>query len=224
MSLDSNIEDILAPQGYEVQYISREKYRGSQPTTLCIAIKAGVRYYASKIAHPDHPDHHRRIQSLDVSPRVARFFVTAEGIVLSEEAQGRNLWEIQPAPDHRQIEAQLIEFALWTRRHQLIHGDLRPWNVFFDNDHGIQVFDWSMLSSFVSDLLPSGDLPRRRGDLLGNGHYAKCHPDLVAEDNYLEVDRRDALLIGKLLRGEIGLSGAWPPESHPSWRPSWCRP
>jgi hypothetical protein len=217
------IEDTLSPQGYRVQYVTREKYRGSDRTKLCIAIKGGVKHYAFRICDPDHPDHHRRIQSIeDLSLRMARFYVTAEGIVLSVEAPGHNLWEIEPAPDPNKVEDQLIEFALWTQRHQLIHGDLRPWNVFFDNDRGVQVIDWPKLSAFVDDLLPRGDLPPRRNDLLGHGHYANSHPALVARCNFTEIDMRDARLIGKLLRGEIGLAGAWPRGSHPSWRPSWC--
>jgi Phosphotransferase enzyme family len=225
MSNSATIEDILSPHGYRVHYVTREKYRGSERTTLCIAEKGGARHYAFKICAPDDPDHHRRIQSIeDLSPRVARFYVTVEGIVLSVEAPGHNLWEIEPAPDPHTVEAQLIEFALWTQRHQLIHGDLRPWNVFFDNDHGVQVIDWLNLSAFVDDLLPRGELPPRRNDLLGHGHYANVYPDLVAERNFTEIDLRDARLIGKLLKGEIGLAGAWPRGSHPSWRPSWCKP
>jgi hypothetical protein len=225
MAHDSTIRDILSPQGYEVQYVCREKYRGSERTMLCVATRDGTRHYASKIVHPDHPDHHRRIQGLDASPRAANFFVTPEGIVLSVEASGQNLWETEPVPDPRQIGAQLIEFALWTQRHQLIHGDLRPWNVFFDNHRGVQVIDWAMLSAFVDDLLPRGELPPRRFDLFDEGkHYAKSHPELVARGDFTGIDRCDALLIGKLLKGEIGLSEAWPRGSHPSWRPSWCKP
>ena len=221
----STIEDVLSPLGYQIQYVARPKYRGSALATLCVATKGGVRHYAFRIGAPDHPDHHRRIQCIeDVSPRMARVEVTAEGILLSVEARGQNLWEMEPVPDLRRVEAQLIEFALWTKKHQLIHGDLRPWNVFLDSEYGVQVIDWRDLSAFADDLLTRGELPARRSDLLGDGHYATFYPGLVAQRNFTEIDLTDARLIGKLLRGEIGLAEAWPRGSRPSWCPSWCKP
>jgi hypothetical protein len=224
MSACGTIKDILSPQGYQVRYATREKYRGSESTTLCIAVKGGVKHYAFKICAPDDPKHHRRIQRIeDLCPRMARFEVTAEGILLSVEAPGHNLWELEPAPDPRIVEAQLTEFALWTKQQQLIHGDLRPWNVFVDNDQSVQVIDWRNLSAFVDDLLPHGDVPPRRIDLLGNGHYANSYPDLVARCDFTDIDLRDARSIGRLLTGEIGLAQAWPQGSRPSWRPSWCK-
>jgi len=225
MNNGASIEDMLSPQGYRLQYVTREKYRGSAPTTLCIAVKGGVKHYVFRIGAPDCPEHHRRIQGIeDVSHRMARFEVTDQGVLLSVEASGQNLWEMEPAPDPHIAEAQLIEFALWTQKHQLIHGDLRPWNVFFDSEVGVQVIDWRDLSAFVDDLLPRGELPPRRSDLLGHGHYATAHADLVAQGNFTEIDLRDARSIGKLLNGDIGLAAAWPRGSHPSWRPSWCKP
>jgi hypothetical protein len=220
----ASIESLLSQQGYQVQFVTREKYRGSGPATLCIAVKGAVRHYAAGICAPDCPEHHRRIQTIeDVSRRMARFEVTPQGILLSMEARGQNLWEIEPAPDPGIIEAQLVEFARWTQKHRLIHGDLRPWNVFFDNEVGVQVIDWGNLSAFVDDLEPHGGLPARRSDLLGTGHYATFHPELVAQGKFTEIDLTDARLIGNLLKGEIGLAEAWP-GYHASWRPAWCKP
>jgi hypothetical protein len=224
MTHSSTIEDILSPRGYQVQYVTREKYAGSDSTTLCIAIKGGVKYYAFKVCAPDHPDHHRRIQSIqDSCPRMAKIVGPIEDVVLSTEARGQNLWGMEVPPDPGIVEAQLLEFARWTQAHHLVHGDLRPWNVFFDHHYGVQVIDWRDLSAFVDDLLPRDTLPPRRGDLLGDGHYAKFHPKLVAQGNFTEIDRWDARLIGKLLRAEIGLSEAWQ-GPHPSRYPSWCKP
>ena len=61
MNGSSKIEEILSPQGYQVEYVTREKYPGSESTTICIAIKDGVKHYVFKVCPPDHPDHHRRI-------------------------------------------------------------------------------------------------------------------------------------------------------------------
>jgi RIO1 family len=220
----SKIEDILSPQGYQVEYVTREKYPGSESTTICIATKDGVKHYAFKVCPPDHPDHHRRIQTIkDSTPRMAKIVGPIEDVVLSVEARGQNLWGMDICFDPGMVEDQLREFALWTQAHGLIHGDLRPWNVFYDHDFGIQVIDWHLLSAFVDDLLPQDVLPARRSDLLGDGHYAKFHPTLVERGDFTEIDLTDARLIGKLLRAEIGLGEAWP-GSQSSRRPSWCKP
>jgi hypothetical protein len=109
------------------------------------------------------------------------------------------------------IEAQLIEFALSTKKNELIHGDLRPWNVFCDNEQKVQVIDWWYLSSFVSDLV--GEHPRRL-DLTREGpdpHYARFHSNLVSVGRFTEIDLTDAKTIGRLLRSEINFSDteAW---------------
>jgi hypothetical protein len=223
MTHGSTFEDILSPLGYQLEYITREKYPGSAVERLCIASRGSVKHYAFRISAPDHPDHHRRIQSIaDSTPRVAAIVGPFEDIVLSVEAKGQNLWSMATPPDPATVEGQLLEFAGWTEAHNLIHGDLRPWNVFFDDHFGVQVIDWRNLSAFVDDLLPRDGVPPRRIDLLGEGHYAKFHPDLVALAKFTEIDRRDAMLIAKLLRGEIGIREAWL-GPHPTWFPDWCR-
>jgi hypothetical protein len=131
--------------------------------------------------------------------------------VLLEEAHGHLLWDLDKAPEPAVVEAQLMEFARGTEKNLLIHGDLRPWNVFFDSERGVQVIDWWFLSSFIDDLLPRGPLPPLRADLLGEGHYVKFHASLVAQGRLTEIDQEDARRIGRLLRGEFGLSEAWQP-------------
>jgi Phosphotransferase enzyme family len=214
-------KSILSPLGYEVAYKDIRKHRGSDAMLrTCFAIKGGVKYYAFKICGHDNPDHYRRIQSIQASiPRMVRMEGPIEDVVLLEEARGEILWEVEPVPDPAVVENQLIEFALGTKANQLIHGDLRPWNVFFDKDCGVQVIDWWCVSSFVDDLI--GNEPRRR-DLI-EGHYARFHANLVAQRNFTVIDLADAHRIGKLLRGDIGFSQAWPASSPWPWYPAWCR-
>ena len=96
MTHGSTIEDILLREGYQVQYVTREKYPGSGSTTLCIASKAGMNYYAFKVSAPDHPDHHRRIRSIsDSTPRMAKIVGPIEDVILSVEAKGQNLWAME---------------------------------------------------------------------------------------------------------------------------------
>ena len=228
--MDATIQEILSSEGYVVTTSLREKYRGAgSHQHVCIATKNSLTYYAFKVGTPacvhDHVDHYERIRTLqDSIPRMARMVGPFEDVVLLEAAHGQLLWDLDKAPDPTIVEAQLIEFALGTARNQLIHGDLRPWNVFFDSEHGVQVIDWWCLSSFVDDLLPRGVLPARRADLLGQGHYAKFHPELVARGKLTDIDQEDARRIGKLLRGDIGLSEAWQPVYQITPRPAWCKP
>jgi Phosphotransferase enzyme family len=126
------------------------------------------------------------------------------------------------APDYAAVlEDQLIAFALGTKKNGLIHGDLRPWNIFFDPARGVQVIDWWKLSAFVDDLV--GDAPQR-GDLIADGkHYVRFHPELVAEGRFTDIDLEDARVIGKILRGEIRtVKEAWPAQDARDWYPAWC--
>jgi hypothetical protein len=223
--------DVLTPLGYQVDYFTREKYRGAPPAELCIATKNGVRHFVSRINTPDYADHHRRIRHLQGSmPHAARIVGPIENFILSVEARGQSLWSMEVPPNPDLVTAQLLEFSRWTEAHGLVHGDVRPWNVFFDQDR-IQVIDWD-LSAFIDvDLLPRGEVPPRRLDLIaewnehtgGSGHYQRFHPDLVAQSRFGGIDRRDALLIRRLLKGKLGLGEAWPGVNL-SWYPPWCRP
>jgi hypothetical protein len=138
---------------------------------------------------------------------MARMLEPIKDVVLLEEARGDNLWHMRIRPDPAIVEDQLIEFALATKRYDLIHGDLRPWNVFCDNEQGVQIIDWWCLSSFVSDIFGEG---ARRLDLVEgtDPHYAKFHADLVSEKKFTEIDLADAKTIGSLLRDEIELDDA----------------
>ena len=208
--------------GNIVAYETRQT-RGAGVKRVCIAVKDGVRHFAFKICDKcpdDNPDHYQRIESIQTTiPHMARMVGPIEDIVLLEEARGILLWHLENRPDISLVESQLTEFALATKRNDLINGDIRPWNVFFDDRDGVQVIDWWCLSSFVSDLV--GERPRRRDLIDGQGHYSKFHPDLVSQNRFTDIDLFDARLIGRLLRGEIDLSEAWHGHYHALGRFLW---
>ncbi len=218
-------ESILSQRGYEVRYETRYT-RGAGAKRVCIAIKDGVRSFAFRIGHEcpdDCPDHYQHIQNIQTSiPHMARMVGPIRDVVLLEAARGEMLWHMANRPDPSLVEDQLTEFALATKHNGLINGDIRPWNVFFDRDHGVQVIDWWCLSAFVSDLI--GEPPRRRDLVEGKGHYARLHPDLVSQRKFTDIDLSDARLIGRLLRGEIELSDkeAWLGEYRSMGRFLWC--
>ncbi len=159
------IDELLLPRNYAVRYETIPKERDGSAAKHCLVSKDGVEYFGfrlcPKACPQDRPEHYQRIEGIQASiSRMARM-VVVEDVVLLEKAPGQKLWEMDTAPNYAEmVECQLIEFARSTQANQLIHGDLRPWNVFFDADHGVQVIDWLCLSSFVDDLV--GDLPRRR--------------------------------------------------------------
>jgi hypothetical protein len=155
----TTIEECLAELGYSVSTFKRAKYPGAEPALHYTAARDGVKYFAFRIAAPDSPGHYERIERIQESiPHMARMVGPIGDIVLLEEAHGHLLWDLDKAPEPAVVEAQLMEFARGTARNQLIHGDLRPWNVFFDSERGVQVIDWWFLSSFIDDLLPRGPL------------------------------------------------------------------
>ena len=211
-------------------YQCRPKYRGAGSVKVCIATKNTVNYYATRIPPPDTPGHHCRIVNIQNSiPRMARLVGPFDDVILAEEATGTSLWDLDSVPDCGRVERELVEFAHATQEHNLIHGDLRPWNVYYDDRYGVQVIDWVSLSSFVDDLI--GQDPRRH-DLTQDqngvkGHYWRFHPALIAQQAFTEIDVTDARLIGKLLKGEMRrLRDAWPDahrlEAYPKWCPVFC--
>src|ERR1700730_8925526 len=127
---------ILSAYGYQARYEERPKERGSDASRHCIALKGGLEHFAFRVCPPDHPDHYQRIRSVqDSIPNMARMVGPVEDVDLLERASGEKRWEMDSAPGYAQIvEDQLIEYALGTKNNQLIHGDLRPWNVFFDKN------------------------------------------------------------------------------------------
>lgn len=200
-------EDVLRPHGYHVTYTKRPAYRGSDPKVICTATKGGTEYFAFK-----DPGHYHRIRLVqDSIPHMARMVEEIGDVILLETASGRLLWEIDAAPDPIAIERQLNEFAAGTEKNGLIHGDIRPWNIFVDDHCGISVIDWN-LSRFVDDL--------RLGDDLLVGHFTNFHKGLKISE-LARMDLVDAHRIMQLLKGEIRFAQAWP--QNPLWYPAWCK-
>ena len=195
----------VEPHGYTVNYITRLKYKGSFPSEVCIATKGDRRYFAFHAT-----SQLRRIRDIqDSIPHTSPIADIIDDIVLFDEAKGELLWEIEDLPQKSLIESQLHEFALGTKKNGLIHGDLRPWNIFFHADHGVSVIDWGD-SEFVDEL--------RIGHGLMAGRLNKHHNG----QKIVDVDLIDAERIAQMMRGEIEVEEVWP-GTGVTWCPRWCK-
>jgi len=127
--------------GYTVTYEKREKYRGFQGPLLdvCHATKDGKKFVAIRT-----PDSYQKIMQIQASiPHVAQYSEPAGGHILMDHAVGDLVWHLNSAPTAiSEIERQLLEFANGARSNGIIHRDVRPWNVFMDDDRKITVIDW----------------------------------------------------------------------------------
>ena len=198
---------ILIPHGYAVKYDNGPKARGFDRANACIATKVGKTFYAFT-----DRGHYGRIKAVqDAIPHMARIDRIIEDVVLFEKADGKLLWDnLDPMPNIEDIERQLYEFAEGTKKCGLVHGDLRPWNVFFHKGR-ITVIDWD-LSVFVEDMRPDREPVK--------GHYARAHPGRPVHA-LADIDIVDAGRFARLMRGESTYKEIkW---DRPGWVPQWCR-
>lgn len=139
-------ESIYTALGYKVTYVKVPKFRGVEHVELCLAEKGGATFYAFN----DQKGRYVKIMKIQQSvPYMARFSEPKNGHILMEKASGELLWNLDTIPDQPVLEAALIRFAEATKAQHLSHGDIRPWNVFQDENGKITVIDWH-LSHFLN--------------------------------------------------------------------------
>jgi len=83
---------------------------------------------------------------------MAKILDRVESFLLWEEAPGKLLWELEDGrPSLGSIEDALREFVSAIGTVKLVHGDLRPWNVFFESKtKQFTVIDWGY-SCFIGE-------------------------------------------------------------------------
>jgi hypothetical protein len=140
--------------------------------------------------------------------------VIEDRIFVIEKARGVLLWEIEDAtrlPEFLEIQNALDSFVASLKSVGLVHGDIRPWNIFYDS--GIRTFkiiDWGF-SFFSNDGVPG----RTRNHLRLRGH------DSLPPET---VDAADAWKTISVLKGEETFEAAWGHDSSEMlWRPSWAK-
>ncbi|HSZ59672.1 MAG TPA: phosphotransferase [Tepidisphaeraceae bacterium] len=199
-------KSILESHGYTAVYEEREKYRGGPKGLLCLARRGNSEYFAFK-----HKGRYRRLYEVqDSIPHMARIVDLVEDVAVFEKAIGKLLWDFEIVPDLDSVERQLSEFVSACQRNALVHGDLRPWNVFFDGKN-ITVIDWDS-SRFTDELVEGDELLIQ---LRAHGHKGISGSDAAS------VDSQELALLMRVLRSEIGLNAAWC-YTRFAGRPKWC--
>ncbi|MBL4883889.1 MAG: hypothetical protein JKY95_05040 [Planctomycetaceae bacterium] len=129
--------------------------------------------------------------------------------VIMEKATGELIWEI--GKDFPHLKTSLMEFVDDLKSIGLVHADLRPWNIFYD-EHLIKyhIIDWSH-SFFREGPKPSGFNP---------DHLLYCNH---ANDAEQDIDALDVKSNLELINGTTGLKKAWHYGSGTfRWQPDWC--
>lgn len=156
-------------------------------------------------------EHYERIRIIqDRLHHAARITEIVGRAIISIAATGTLLWEMDLRPPADLLRPRLEEFVTSLRQERLVHADLRPWNVFFDNTTGsVTIIDWGF-SFFMTEGHPHAD-----------GHLGdRGHRDTPVD----RIDEADLGLTLKVISGELSPEEAWhhAPDSW-DWRPPWVR-
>lgn len=82
------------------------------------------------------------MKAQDRIPHMALFREPSQNHILMDTAPGQLIWHLENAPDPTLVERQLIEFVEGANGNGFSHQDIRPWNVFADEQSRITVIDW----------------------------------------------------------------------------------
>jgi hypothetical protein len=126
--------------GFDVKRVRFRKFRGyTGEKEMSHATKDGTAYFIRK----DPGLYAQIMQIQDSIPHMAKFSLPEKGYILTEIAPGTLLSDLDIIPDAASIEKQLTEFANAAKKHRLVHGDIRQWNVLLHTDGSIKVIDWN---------------------------------------------------------------------------------
>jgi Phosphotransferase enzyme family len=209
-------ECILKDQGYSCKVEVRHPYKGNRAySTVIRASKDRIHYLLFQVPFW-RVGHYRRIvqnqHQLKMVPKLVHF---AESIFLIEKCEGTLVWETDDnAQFCDQLPSALAQFVSSLGRVGLVHGDIRPWNIFYDrNNKEFKIIDWGF-SFFLGEDLSKEPLWHLRDHLQARGHdLAKPH----------QVDHTDALKTEQIVKGTLRLEDAWLHQADDiEWRPSWA--
>jgi hypothetical protein len=217
MEMKDGDKRLLEKSGYTLRVERQEKYPG-QPKINVVWAQRGASEFIALPALPCQSRYERIRRVQDSIPHIARIVEILSGadlqsgVVVFEKAAGKMLWKCDSVPDIDRIEAQIVEFAAATEANKMIHGDIRPWNIFYDAEKGIKVIDWDSCR-FIDELCLGDELLR---NLANHGHDGHPLSDLA------RIDADDAARLVKLLRGQTGLDATWRCGKKDGC-PPWCK-
>jgi hypothetical protein len=204
----------LARRGYKCAVAFRRSYRGSIHLSQIVTVDLGDSLGFALMLPPERVAHFRKTAAVqDQLPMAAKILEIVENrVAIVERVGGTLLWELEDnLPPVSEINHALGLFVSCLMRVNLIHADIRPWNVFYDSTRKeFRVIDWGF-SFFNGDQVD----PKTRGHLQGRGYRDTPHQ---------AVDGMDATKTVQVLRGEVSYESAWhhgPNEME--WRPKWAK-
>ena len=124
------------------------------------------------------------------------------------------MWEIEDKddlPSVKSLDDALQGIVRELRNSNLVHSDIRPWNLFYSETKEFKLIDWGF--SFFIGNQPFGNTTNHLRD---RGHSERPHKD---------IDSVDAQRTLQVFKSEISPEDAWN-HKYPSWswRPNWSLP
>jgi hypothetical protein len=207
------IDAILRSNNYTTQTELRRAYRGASADVNVVRVRKGSFSGYAHMAEGEKLLHLERIKNVqDRILHIAKIHEIITTVVVTVEAPGTLLWELESAPEY----VDIIRTKLDEARHSLkevalVHADIRPWNIMFDAaSQTMTLFDWGF--SFFTDGPSIGNLEAHlgaRGFTRAQGH---------------EITKQDIENCIAILRSQKSPEEVW---NHSlgefSWRPSWCK-
>ncbi len=146
----------------------------------------------------------------------ARLSHVEGSIFLVEECGGTLLWEIEDKSQFvNDLPAALDSSVDSLSRLKLVHGDIRPWNIFYDREHKIfRIIDWGF-SFFLDEDLCASPFWHLREHLKARGHKLS---------DAWQIDEVDARKTKQVVAGEWSYEKAWGHQADEmKWRPPWAK-
>jgi hypothetical protein len=201
----------LASRGYKCEVGIKASYRGSPSLSIVVTAEKDGQFGFVFLASGERAEHFLRIRNIQHKlPAVAKIVDVIENrIFVVQRAPGTLLWHIEdglPKPDV--VRTALDSLVESLEQLGLVHGDLRPWNVFYDLGKGFTLIDWGF--SFFLDRGPSEEL---KGHFEASRHHAP----------FQNVDRADADRITQLVQGKLGWEDAWGHPDEVTWGHRWAK-
>jgi hypothetical protein len=204
-------ECYLASHGYRCEAEIKASYRGSTHLSKVVTAKKDGQVGFVFVASHEDAQHFLRLRSIqDAFLGAAKIVDVIENrVFIVERAPGTLLWHIEDGlPEPESFRSALDAFVGSLEQVGLVHGDLRPWNVFYDPRKGFTVIDWGF-SFFTGDSRV----------MKMSGHFeASRH-----KQPFLHVDKLDADRIVQLVEGRIGWEDAWGHPNEITWGPPWAK-
>lgn len=216
----SKSDCVLISNGWNCEVIFRRAYRGTGEPVLAIITgtkespnQEGI---ISAIKDRDQVERFKAIKGIqDQLPHAAKILEIIDNIVITEKVHGKLLWEIEDKvdlPSEESLESELLSIVGELKNSNLVHGDIRPWNLFYNSEtKDLKLIDWGF-SFFIGKRL----FGNTQNHLNERGHSGRPHAD---------IDSIDAQRTLRVFKREISPEKAWDhKEKSWSWRPNWASP